>query len=106
MKIYLIKYNRFYNKEDNDVFEKDSVRVENKFLPVKLNWGEVVGKAKIYSDEIGCFIEAIEYDKDKAQIDLTRDTNVEFGFIVEDFEFIDSVRYIKKTRIMELSIRQ
>lgn len=106
MKHYFIKYNQSYNEQDSDVFEKYCVKIEDKFLPVKLNWGEVIGMAKIYSDDIGCFIEKIEYDKDKLEIDLTKDLNMEFGFIVEDFEIKNGVRYIKKTKTMELLIRK
>lgn len=106
MKIYFIKYNEPYSEQDSDVFEKDCVKIEDKFLPVKLNWGEVVGQVKFFSDEVGCYVEEIEYQSDKVKIDFSKDLKVEFGFIVEDCKIKDSTRYIKKTQIMEISIRK
>lgn len=106
MKIYFVKYNQPYSDQDSDVFEKDCVEIEDKFLPVKLNWGEVVGQAKFFSDKIGVYVEEIEYQQDKVKIDFSEDLKVEFGFIVEDCKIKDNIRYIKKALLMELSIRQ
>jgi hypothetical protein len=75
-------------------------------VPVKLNWGEVVGQVKFFSDEIGVYLEEIEYQQDKITIDFNEDLKIEFGFIVEDYEIKDNIRHLKKITLMELSIRQ
>jgi hypothetical protein len=106
MKIYFIKYNEPYSEQHSDVFEKDCVKIEDKFVPVKLNWGEVVGQVKFFSDEIGVYLEEIEYQQDKITIDFNEDLKIEFGFIVEDYEIKDNIRHLKKITLMELSIRQ
>lgn len=106
MKIYFIKYNQPYSEQDNDVFEKDCVKIEDKFLPIKLNWVEIVGQAKFFGDEVGCYVEEIQYQRDKIKIDFTQDLKVEFGFFVEDCEIKDGIRHITKAKLMELSIRQ
>jgi hypothetical protein len=106
MKLYLIKYNQPYSEQDSDVFEKGLVKIEDKFLPVKLNWVEIVGRAKFFSDEIGVYVKKIKYQQGKVKIDFSKDLKVEFGFIVEDFEIKDNVRHLKKIKLMELSIRQ
>lgn len=106
MKIYFIKYNEPYSEQDSDIFEKDSVKIEDKFVPVKLNWGEVVGQAKFFSDEIGVYLEEIEYQQDKITIDFNEDLKIDFGFLVDESEIKNGVRHIKKIELKELSIRQ
>ena len=106
MKIYFIKYNEPYSEQDSDVFEKDCVKIEDKFLPVKLNWGEVVGKTKFFSDEVGCYVGEIEYQSDKVKINFTKDLKIDFGFLVDESEIKNGVRHIKKIELKELSIKQ
>jgi hypothetical protein len=106
MKIYIIKYNQPYNEQDSDVFEKDCIEIEDKFLPVRLNFGDVIGKSKVYSDKIGCYFEEIEYQEDKIKIDLNNDLKLEFKFLVDEAEIKNNIRYIKKIELKELSIIQ
>jgi hypothetical protein len=104
MKIYFIKYNQPYNEQDSDVFEKDCFEIEDKFLPVRLNWGEVIGKCKVYSDKIGAYFEEIEYQEDKIKIDFKNDLKLEFAFLVDEAENEKNIRHIKKAKLMELNI--
>lgn len=102
MKVYFIKYDQPYSETNSDVFKKGCVEIDNKFLPVKLNWDEVIGKTKIYSDEVGCYIKKGSFDRLKRG--LTKVLDIDLGFVVKDEEKKDEIRYIKKIKIYELSI--
>jgi len=106
MKTYFIKYNQPYSEQDSDVLEKDCVEIEDKFLPVRINWGEFVGRTKIFSDEIGVYVEETKYQQDKIKIDFTKDLKIDFGFLIGESEIKNNIRHIKKIELKELSIRQ
>jgi len=93
MKTYIFKYNQPYNEQ---VFEKDCIKTEDKFLPLILN-NEVIGKCKVSSDEIGCYFEEIEYQEDKIKLDpnFSNNKNHSIGY---NLEFAQKLKTINENR--------